>query len=108
MTPVQTIGSRVQVFHGTAKKTAGGLTKGDMMLNKQGEIVSKTNSARAKKTESPMMQMWRDSVQTVQQRPAYVGKFNKLKKGTPFYKAVMALYKQKVEDAKRFCVSFNK
>lgn len=108
MTPVKTIGSRVQVFHGTAKKTAGGLTKADLMLNKQGEIVSKVNSARAKDIESPMMKMWRDSVQTVQRRPAYVGKFNKLKKGTPFYKEVMALYKQKVEDAKRFCLSFNK
>ena len=55
-----------------------------------------------------MMKMWRDSVQTVQKRPAYVGKFNSLKKGTPFYNAVNAIYKKKVEEAKKFCVHFNK
>ena len=48
-----TTGSRVQVFHGTAKKTAGGLTKGELLLNKQGEIVSKKNSDRAKKQRAP-------------------------------------------------------
>lgn len=34
------IGSRAQVWHGTASRTTGGLTKDDLMLNKQGRIVS--------------------------------------------------------------------
>ena len=35
------IGSRAQVFHGTADKTAGGLTKKDLMLDpKDGQIKS--------------------------------------------------------------------
>jgi hypothetical protein len=35
------IGSRAQVFHGTADKTAGGLTKKDLMLDpKDGHIKS--------------------------------------------------------------------
>jgi hypothetical protein len=39
MTFSQTTGSRAQVWHGTAKKTAGGLTKSHLMMNKHGRIV---------------------------------------------------------------------
>ncbi len=39
------IGSRRQVYNGTMKKTAGGLTKDDLMLNKRGRIVSKKKHA---------------------------------------------------------------
>lgn len=42
------VGSRAQVFHGTAKHTSGGLTKSDLMKNKHGAIVSKKKSAKAK------------------------------------------------------------
>jgi len=35
------IGSKAQVWNGTAHKTAGGLTKSDLMKNKRGKIVSK-------------------------------------------------------------------
>lgn len=52
MTHTQTIGSRAQVMHGTAKKTAGGLTKKDLKYNKRGEIVSvkKSNNMKRKGT----------------------------------------------------------
>jgi hypothetical protein len=43
------IGSRAQVMHGTAIKTAGGLTKKDLVYNKGGRIVSRKRSMRAKK-----------------------------------------------------------
>lgn len=49
MTHVQTIGTRAQVWHGTAKKTSGGLTKSDLMQNKAGRIVSKAKHNTAKK-----------------------------------------------------------
>jgi uncharacterized protein YllA (UPF0747 family) len=40
-----TIGSRAQVYHGTATETAGGLKKKDLkMVKKTGEIVSKAKS----------------------------------------------------------------
>lgn len=39
------IGSRRQVWHGSMKKTSGGLEKGDLMLNKRGRIVSKKKHA---------------------------------------------------------------
>jgi hypothetical protein len=42
-------GSRVQVFHGTAKKTSGGLTKKDLLKNKWGRIVSAKKHHTAKK-----------------------------------------------------------
>jgi hypothetical protein len=35
------VGSKAQVYHGTADKTAGGLNKDDLMMNKRGRIVSK-------------------------------------------------------------------
>jgi hypothetical protein len=44
-----TIGTRAQVWHGTAKKTSGGLTKGDLMMNKAGRIVSRSKHFSAKK-----------------------------------------------------------
>lgn len=43
-----TIGSRAQVFHGNADRTAGGLTKKDLKM-KDGEIVSKSKSKGEKK-----------------------------------------------------------
>lgn len=42
-------GSRAQVWHGTAYKTTGGLTKSDLMKNKHGRIVSKSKHKTAKK-----------------------------------------------------------
>lgn len=44
-----TIGSRAQVYHGNADRTAGGLTKKDLKMDKKGEIVSKSKSKGEKK-----------------------------------------------------------
>ena len=46
---VQTTGTRAQVWHGTAKKTSGGLTKNDLMKNKAGRIVSRAKHNTAKR-----------------------------------------------------------
>ena len=42
-------GSREKVMHGTAYKTAGNLTKKDLMMNKWGRIVSRKKHLTAKK-----------------------------------------------------------
>ena len=42
-------GSRAEVFHGTAKHTAGGLTKSDLVQDQYGNIKSKAAVAAAKK-----------------------------------------------------------
>ena len=47
--PMKARGSRAEVMHGTARRTSGGLTKEKLRYNKQGRIVSKKKSARAKK-----------------------------------------------------------
>lgn len=43
------IGSRAQVWHGTAYKTSGGLTKSHLLQNKAGRIVSRSKHASAKR-----------------------------------------------------------
>lgn len=43
------VGSKAQVFHGTAKHTSGGLTKKDLVKNKHGRIVSRKKMALGKK-----------------------------------------------------------
>jgi hypothetical protein len=44
-----TVGSRAQVWHGTAKHTSGGLKKKDLMMH-NGRIVSRRAHEIAKKT----------------------------------------------------------
>jgi hypothetical protein len=43
------IGSRAEVWHGSAYKTSGGLTKSDLLQNKSGRIVSKAKHSSAKR-----------------------------------------------------------
>ena len=44
----QTVGSKLQVYNGSAKKTSGGLKKEDLMKNKRGRIVSRKQHALGK------------------------------------------------------------
>jgi hypothetical protein len=46
---VQTVGTKAQVYHGSAKHTSGGLTKADLMYTKKGRIVSRRKHAAGKK-----------------------------------------------------------
>ena len=43
------VGTRAQVFHGTAEQTPGGLMKGDLIQGKDGLIKSKAAVTAAKK-----------------------------------------------------------
>ena len=47
---VKTVGSKLEVWRGTAKHTSGGLTKVDLMLNKHGKVVSKAKHTAGLKT----------------------------------------------------------
>ena len=49
MAPTITVGSKAQVYHGTAKHTSGGLTKADLVKNKHGRIVSRRKQAAGRK-----------------------------------------------------------
>jgi len=46
---VPAVGTKLKVWHGTAKHTSGGLTKKDLMKTKNGRIVSKKKHAAGKK-----------------------------------------------------------
>lgn len=93
---VQTVGSRAQVMHGTAKKTSGGLKKGDLKRNSGGDIVSVKKSDKAKRTENPTLKLWRSSVKKAYEMPKYKGKFVLIKKGSPFYNDVKKIFMAKV------------
>ena len=49
MPEVPAVGSKAQVYHGTAKHTSGGLTKSDLVQNKHGRIVSRKKQAAGRK-----------------------------------------------------------
>ena len=55
---MQTIGSRAQVWHGTAKKTSGGLTKKDLFQDKYGNLKSKKASKKAKSMKNLRKAGW--------------------------------------------------
>ena len=46
---VPAVGSKAQVFNGSAKHTSGGLTRKDLMKTKNGRIVSRRKHAAGKK-----------------------------------------------------------
>ena len=48
MSSIPRIGSKAQVYHGTARQTPGGLKKGDLLF-KKGRIISRRKSAAGKK-----------------------------------------------------------
>jgi hypothetical protein len=47
----KTVGSRAEVYHGTAKHTSGSITKNGLMKNKHGRIVSRKKHFFAKKNK---------------------------------------------------------
>jgi hypothetical protein len=54
---METFGSKAQVFHGTAKKTRGGLVKKDLMKTKKGRIVSRKQHAAGLKAVKRLFAM---------------------------------------------------
>ena len=46
---VPAVGTKAQVWHGTAKHTSGGLKKSDLMKTRKGRIVSRKKHAAGKK-----------------------------------------------------------
>ena len=49
MDHVPAVGTKAQVFHGSAKHTSGGLKKSDLVQNKHGRIVSRRKQAAGRK-----------------------------------------------------------
>merc|ERR1712118_411429 len=72
------------VLRGTKEKTAGGLTKSDLFKNKRGKIVSKKQSAKAKKIFAQTVGPWMQAVKKARAALKLKG-FVAIKKGSPLY-----------------------
>lgn len=85
----QAIGSRAQVFNGTAHHTTGGLTKKDLKKNpKTGEIVSKAKASSEKKNP------WIVAVAKAKKElKIKKGEMVLVSKGTPLYEKAKELMK---------------
>merc|ERR1712094_141220 len=82
--------ARSVVFRGTKEKTATGLTKSDLIKNKNGKIVSKKRSLLAKKNN--FIKGWTTAVQKARKALGLKG-FVAIKKGSPLYIKAKELYK---------------
>merc|ERR1712147_157149 len=81
--------ARAVVFRGTKEKTTSGLTKGDLIKNKYGKIVSKKRSALSKKNN--YIKGWTTAVQKARKALGLKG-FVAIKKGSPLYNKAKELY----------------
>merc|ERR1719327_698921 len=72
------------VLRGTKEKTAGGLKKSDLFMNKRGRIVSKKQSALSKKRFAQTVGPWMQAVKKARAALKIKG-FVAIKKGSPLY-----------------------
>lgn len=88
------VGTKAQVFHGTADKTAGGLTQKNLFLDDDGRVKSKAQSDAGKK--NPALKAWRKALDEA--GALKDGKFKLIKKGSAQYKKAKKIYKKKICD----------
>merc|ERR1719231_2257271 len=74
-------------------KTVGGMTASDLFMNKRGRIVSKKQSALAKKRYALSVGPWIKAVNQARKSLKLTG-FVAIKKGTPLYAKAKEIYNQ--------------
>merc|ERR1712193_340888 len=79
------------VFSGARVKTSGGLTKADLIRNKNGKIVSKKQQAAGKKAYNNI-KAWATAVSKARKSLSLKG-FVPIKKGTPLYTKTKSFYR---------------
>merc|ERR1712118_163256 len=72
-TKTPSIGSRRQVWGGYATKTSGGLRKGDLMLNKNGKLVSKRKSKAMKGRHFNTVTRWAECLKIAYKKLNFKG-----------------------------------
>ena len=91
-------GKKAAVFSGKKVKTNGGLKKSDLMKNKNGKIVSKKASARAKTSKGyKKIIAWTSAVKAARKKMGVKGFCpvgGKTAKGQALYKAVKSMLKK--------------
>lgn len=85
--------SKANVFQGTRAKTAKGLNKNDLKLNKKGKIVGKRQSAAGRKKATTTIVSWSKAVAAARKALGITG-FVAVKKGTPLYAKAKELHPQ--------------
>merc|ERR1712187_500497 len=65
--------ARSSVFSGRKQKTQSGLTKDNLMKNRNGKVVSKKSSARAKKAYAGTIKAWIDAVKAARKALGITG-----------------------------------
>ena len=85
--PISARLAKRHAFAGKIAKTATGLTKSDLVKNKNGKIVSKKKAAKAKSVFGG----WLAAVAKARKALNIKG-FSVIKKGTPLYKKAKELY----------------
>merc|ERR1712031_66025 len=83
--------AKVVVFRGSKAKTSGGLTKNDLVQNKNGRIVSKKAQAKGKALYAKFAKNWISAVQKARKALGVKG-FVAIKKGSPLYKKAKEFY----------------
>lgn len=88
------VGTKAQVFHGTADRTPGGLSKSNLFQDKEdGRIKSKAQSAAGKK--NPALKAWRKAVEKAGGLKEGK-KFKPIKKGSTVYKKAKKTFKKEM------------
>merc|ERR1739847_99739 len=85
--------AKAVVMRGNKEKTVGGMTKADLMINKRGKVVSKKQSALAKKRFSSSVGPWMQAVKKARAALKLKG-FVAIKKGSPLYIKAKEIYNQ--------------
>merc|ERR1719428_893312 len=83
--------AKVVVFRGSKAKTSGGLTKSDLVKNKNGRIVSKKSQAKGKALYAKFAKNWIFAIQKARKALGVKG-FVAIKKGSPLYKKAKEFY----------------
>merc|ERR1719219_39842 len=91
-------GAKARVFNGSKVSTVGGLKKSDLVRNKNGKVVSKKSSARAKKAyHKNGLAAWTKAVQQAKKSLGIKGfqaVGGKTAKGQALLKKARSLYKR--------------
>merc|ERR1712024_24519 len=89
--------ARAMVLRGTKERTAGGLRKEELTRNKEGRIVSKNRSAKAKRIYAATVKPWNQALQAARKAlgvTGFVAVGGKTAQGKALYAKAKALYKQ--------------
>merc|ERR550537_1800828 len=83
--------AKALVFRGSKAKTYTGLTKADLVKNKQGKIVTKKQQAKGKALYAKFAKNWISAVQKARKALGVKG-FVAIKKGSALYKKAKEFY----------------